>query len=285
MMDIEIRPASVDEFEAAIGWAADEGWNPGLDDLAVFHQADPAGFLMGFRGGEPVSSISVVRYGKAFGFLGFYIVAGDHQGTGAGITTWNAGLAHLEGRTIGLDGVVAQQENYRKSGFVLAGRNIRFTGVPALGEDNNSVEIRAIKRSDLEHFFSYDREFFPESRDGFIADWAAPENDERRTGLLAISDGAIAGYSVIRECRSGYKIGPLFADNEVLANDLLLALCRRAPNHAEISIDVPEANAASIRMAERLGLKPVFETARMYKGPAPDLPISRIFGITTFELG
>jgi hypothetical protein len=28
-----------------------------------------------------------------------------------------------------------------------------------------------------------------------------------------------------------------------------------------------------------------FETARMYIGRAPDLPMRRVFGVTTFELG
>jgi hypothetical protein len=32
-------------------------------------------------------------------------------------------------------------------------------------------------------------------------------------------------------------------------------------------------------------LAPSFETARMYRGPAPDLPLAQIFGIGTFELG
>jgi hypothetical protein len=32
-------------------------------------------------------------------------------------------------------------------------------------------------------------------------------------------------------------------------------------------------------------MSPVFETARMYKGAAPKLPLERIFGITSFELG
>jgi hypothetical protein len=32
-------------------------------------------------------------------------------------------------------------------------------------------------------------------------------------------------------------------------------------------------------------MKPVFETARMYTGPAPDLPLSRLYGVTSFELG
>ncbi len=67
MTDMEIRPASAAEFDTAIEWAAAEGWNPGLDDLAVFHAADPNGFLMGFAGDEPISSISIVRYGARKG--------------------------------------------------------------------------------------------------------------------------------------------------------------------------------------------------------------------------
>jgi hypothetical protein len=35
----------------------------------------------------------------------------------------------------------------------------------------------------------------------------------------------------------------------------------------------------------RHGLAPVFETARMYRGPAPALPLDRTFAITTLELG
>jgi len=37
-------------------------------------------------------------------------------------------LKYLEGRNIGLDGVVSQQDNYKKSGFKLAYRNIRHEG-------------------------------------------------------------------------------------------------------------------------------------------------------------
>jgi hypothetical protein len=39
------------------------------------------------------------------------------------------GWTILAGCTIGLDGVVAQQGNYLKSGFQLAYRNIRYQGV------------------------------------------------------------------------------------------------------------------------------------------------------------
>lgn len=285
MNGLEIRKTTADEFATAIEWAAAEGWNPGLDDLSVFHQTGPDGFLMGYLDGEPVSSISVVRYGKQYGFLGFYIVAPKHRGKGAGIMTWNVGLAHLTGRTIGLDGVVAQQDNYRKSGFILAGRNIRYTGVADPGERAYDGDMRIIDMNELNAVLTYDRDFFPEPRAAFTAAWSLPANGESRTGILAVINGAVAGYGVIRECRSGYKIGPLFADTEIIANRLFEALCRRVSRGSQISLDVPEANAAALALAERHQLQPAFETARMYKGVRPGLPLARTYGITTFELG
>ena len=44
-------------------------------------------------------------------------------------------------------------------------------------------------------------------------------------------------------------------------------------------------NKDAIALAEALGLKPVFETARMYTGAIAPLRLDRIFGITSFELG
>jgi len=44
-------------------------------------------------------------------------------------------------------------------------------------------------------------------------------------------------------------------------------------------------NRDAIALAEFLGLKPTFETARMYTGPAPSLRLDRVFGVTSFELG
>ena len=130
--DLVIRPANRRELDVALEWAAQEGWNPGLSDAQCFHVTDPEGFLLALHDGEPVASISVVRYGSDFGFLGLYIVRPELRGRGYGHRLWQAGMARLEGRTVGLDGVVAQQENYRRSGFSLAHRNIRYGGQPRI---------------------------------------------------------------------------------------------------------------------------------------------------------
>lgn len=76
-----------------------------------------------------MSAISVVAYGPSFGFLGFYICRPEFRGKGYGFAVWEAGMKRLGDRVIGLDGVVDQQANYRKQGFVLAHRNVRYGGI------------------------------------------------------------------------------------------------------------------------------------------------------------
>jgi len=291
MSQLELRHAGAEDFATAIDWAAAEGWNPGLDDLAAFHGADPNGFFMGWLGDEAVTSISVVRYGSAFGFLGFYIVHPDHRGKGYGWATWQHGMKYLEGCTIGLDGVVAQQDNDKQSGFALAGRNVRHGGVPLLAgasaKSAGKVDIRPVTPENINAIVEYDSAFFAGPRARFTRAWALPPEVTRRHALIALAGGEISGYGVIRDCRSGRKIGPLFAEDAGTAEALFVALCNTggSAEKSEVFLDTPEDNAAAVALAHHFDLQPVFETARMYRGPAPELPTQRTFGITTFELG
>ncbi|MCP4021344.1 MAG: GNAT family N-acetyltransferase, partial [Desulfobacteraceae bacterium] len=128
-MDYVIRTMQRNEIDMAIEWAAQEGWNPGLGDANAFYAADPNGFFIGLLKGEPVATLSAVKYGDNFGFIGFYIVKPEFRAKGLGIRIWNTGMDYLNGRNIGLDGVIEQQNNYKQSGFSLAYSNIRFEGI------------------------------------------------------------------------------------------------------------------------------------------------------------
>lgn len=287
MTEMRIRPAAMAEFSVAIDWAANEGWNPGLDDLAAFHATDPDGFLMGFIDDEPVAAISVVRYSPDFGFLGFYIVRPDHRGAGAGLRLWNAGMARLEGSTVGLDGVVAQQQNYRKSGFVLEGRNIRHTGLPRRLERSarDEFDIRPVEPSDIPALADFDRSRFGAARDSFLRRWLLPEGPDSRQALMAVGDTGPIGFGAIRPCRKGYKIGPLYAVGLEPARALFNRLCALVPPDREVTLDTPEENMPAVQLAREAGLAPVFETARMYKGKPPAIEHPTVFGISSFELG
>src|SRR6201991_1054150 len=123
---LRVRTMRPDELSIAVNWAAAEGWNPGLADATCFAAADPGGFFIGELDDAPIATVSCVNYGESFAFLGFYIVRKDLRGRGYGLRIWNAAIAHAGRRVIGLDGVVTQQNNYRRSGFELAYTNVRY---------------------------------------------------------------------------------------------------------------------------------------------------------------
>jgi ribosomal protein S18 acetylase RimI-like enzyme len=266
------------EVTLAIDWAAQEGWNPGLHDAHCFHAADPNGFFIGELQGEPVGTISAVAYDEHFGFIGLYIVRPEFRGKGLGFRIWQHAMNYLGEGNIGLDGVVAQQANYAKSGFRLAHRNIRFQGVARGTASGALSDLKAVA---FDRLAAYDRQWFPASRAGFLRAWVTQPD---AIALASLRDGHIRGYGVVRACREGRKIGPLFADNEHIAEQLFDALLAGCAGET-VSIDVPESNASAIAMAERHGMASTFETARMYTQAPPDIPMARVFGITSFELG
>jgi len=276
-----IREMTRQEVDIAVDWAAAEGWNPGLNDADCFYAADPNAFLVGLYRNEPVATISVVRYGNFFGFVGFYMVKPEYRGKGYGLQIWNAGLAKLSGRTIGLDGVVEQQSNYKKSGFSLAYRNIRYQGFGggSFPSDSGVIPLSSIPLDDV---FAYDQPFFSEGRRQFLQYWIKQSHS---TALGIQENGRLVGYGVLRACRLGYKIGPLFADSPELAERLFRVLKANVPVDAPVFLDTPAVNSAAVDLAERYNLTAMFETARMYRGRVPRLPIDRLFGVTTFELG
>jgi GNAT superfamily N-acetyltransferase len=276
-----IRTMNRKEVDIAIEWAAKEGWNPGLHDAECYFAADPKGFFIGLWGDEPIATISAVKYGDTFGFLGFYVVKPEYRGKGYGIQIWNAGLKYLEGLKIGLDGVVAQQENYKKSGFTLAHRNMRYEGIGG-GTPPQDSEIVELSTLPFETVDTYDQPFFPANRSPFTESWISQPECHAR-GIMR--NGELAGYGVMRKCRNGYKIGPLFADNPGLAESLFLALKSKISLSEPIFQDVPEINQAAVELAEKYKMKVSFETARMYRGDFPDLPLKRIFGVASFEVG
>ena len=165
MAMLEIAVASADDVQRMAGWAADEGWNPGNSDAQAFFATDPGGFLVGRLDGEPVTCISVVKYGQGFGFLGFYIARPAVRGKAMASSVWNAGMARLAGRNVGLDGVPAQQANYRKSGFRLAWNNVRYEGVPVDASRRRVSNWWMRAASAFDKLAAYDRRFFPQPRD------------------------------------------------------------------------------------------------------------------------
>ena len=274
------RLASRDEVALILTWAAAEGWNPGLGDAAAFHATDPAGFFVAERGGAPVAAVAVVNHSDRFAFLGLYLCLPQWRGQGIGLGLWTHALGHAGGRSIGLDGVAAQQVNYARSGFVRSGATRRWLGQLAAKADD---AIRPARPGDAKAIAALDRAACGLPRPGFLAAWIAA--DATRQSFVLEVEGHLRGFATLRLCREGCKIGPVVAPSSAAALALAQAALAGMPNPAgPVVLDLPEANRPLALRLQALGFTNSFTTARMFRGPAPVAgPTAQ--AIATMELG
>lgn len=281
---LTIRAMTRRELDTLVDWAAQEGWNPGLHDAEIFWRTDPQGFIAAEHAGELIGGGSIVAYDGRFGFMGFFIMHPAWRGRGLGDQLWRYRKQTLLSRLtspplIGMDGVFAMQSYYTKGGFQLVTRDLRFEGVGAAAPmPDHLVPLRDLP---FEQVLAYDTLHFPAPRPTFLRQWIAQPSSR---ALGAVYAGELRGYGVVRACRQGYKIGPLFAADPATAEILWQGLGDYAQN-SPLFLDVPESNPAALDLARRHHMREVFGCARMYLGTPPDLPHAEIFGVTTFELG
>ncbi|MBU0715891.1 MAG: GNAT family N-acetyltransferase [Verrucomicrobia bacterium] len=276
----EIRTMTRADMDLAVDWAAKEGWNPGRHDADCFYTTDPNGYFMAFHGGEPIGCISAVAYDENFGFIGFFIVKPQYRGGRIGIRLGTHALDYLGPRNVGIDGVEKKVKNYIHHGFTLAGHTIRYEGRGIDGQA--TVNLRPIAEVPFDQLAAYDRRHFPAPRLHFLSRWIKQPDS---AGFAVMSGPSLTGYGIVRACRQGYKIGPLFANNPAVAEELLLGLIAVVKSDGPVYLDVPEVNTTGVSLALRYHMKPVFKTARMYNRNAVSLPVQAIFGMTSFELG
>lgn len=279
---VTIRALRAEEMPLMVEWAAREGWNPGLADAQAFRAADPGGFLGAFRGAAMLACISAIRTGAGFGFIGFYIAKPEARGQGIGWRVWQAAMARLEGRCVGLDGVVAQQANYRKSGFDFAWNNARYQAEAPRIAPADTRGIGDAAALPFAALLAFDAAAFGLPRPEFLRAWIAAPGHRARVARDA--RGAPTGFAVLRPCRSGAKLAPLFAQDAATARALIADAAPHRPP-GPLILDLPEPHAEAVALARAMGMEKVFETARMYTRPPPAVALPRIFALTSFELG
>ncbi|HVJ34359.1 MAG TPA: GNAT family N-acetyltransferase [Terriglobia bacterium] len=279
-----IAPMTRTEADTLGVWAAEEGWNPGLADIDVAWGFDPEAFIALRKEGALAGGATIITYGDAAGFLGLFIMRRDLRGQGLGRILWQELLRRQQARLkpaapIGLDGVFDMAPFYAADGFQMLYRDLRYEGTASGIADAAAVPLGEIGRDELD---AYDAAVSGIARAGFMHRWLAVPGG--KGFAFRQSNGSLAGYGFARPCRSGYKIGPLYADDATVAARLLETLLAAIAG-APVALDVPEPNAAALALVEKRGWRQSFGCARMARGTASTSETGRIFGVTSFEFG
>jgi GNAT superfamily N-acetyltransferase len=272
-----------EEADILVGWAADEGWNPGKADIGIAWATDPEAFIALRQGAELAGGGTIFSYDGRFGFMGLFIVRRELRGAGLGAQLWHYRLKRLQdrllrGAPIGMDGVFAMVPFYERGGFALVYRDLRFQGI---AHGTTDPQARSLDPSMFDLVEAFDRAYVAAPRPSFLRQWMFQPGAH---AMGMIENEQLVGYGVARPARVGYKLGPVFAKRADIAERLISSLMAKIAGE-QVQLDVPEPNQAGMRLAEQFGLKEVFGCARMYCGADPKLPVQGIYGVTSFEFG
>jgi GNAT superfamily N-acetyltransferase len=279
--NFNIVRASKSDMSYIMSLAMKQGWKPGKHDAHTFFKLDPNGFFLGKLKDKIIAMGSMVLYDATYAFSGLYMVLPEFQGLGYGLALTKARLAYAGDRTIGLDGVLNMVDKYARLGYQPHHEFIRFAFRESIQIERNPC-IQTIQTTALDDICQYDKLHFPVARDAFLKYWLM--QPESKT-YIYLEHNQIRGYGLIRPCLDkGYRIGPLFADNQKIASILFENLVGFAKGQ-EVFLDIPEPNIFAQKLVKSYGMTEEFRVLRMYKGKAPKENLNQIYGNTTFEIG
>lgn len=306
-----IEQATEADLQVMIDRGNAEEWDQGRFDAPLYFSVDPNGFWksVSTETGEMLASVSGVVYGPAaggesrsFGFIGYYMTRPELRGRGLGLPLFMHALGDLRARgcaTIGLDAVLAQENNYIKSGFLTRYRHVRYalkpeslgraacTSAAAAGAPS-SLQLVPWSALPFEDFANLDGSWFGAARPAVLRGLMAYPGAVCIAALDS-SSGTILGYGALREAADDWRIGPLFVSprSPAAALALLHALVSAAPASATVVIDVPATQGAAVSLLrDGLGAVVDVELARMYTdGPPRGMAEDVVWGATFLEIG
>ncbi|KAF9907035.1 hypothetical protein EC991_011339 [Linnemannia zychae] len=270
-----------------------------------------------------VSMICAIRIGDDLAWLSYYITEEKYRGFGYGLATFNHALEHVghSRKSVGLNAVFAQVENYRKSGFTKSS----WTNERRRGSVKDVVEVQEREladkiarddvaglvllsdpRVDWDQLPAIEKRYAGFNRPEFIKDWAsyhANHPEHHRAGVAFLSPDKfdpisgkplVLGYACARPAVVSYRIGPLYATDGEVARNLLVKLSTEvvaAENKDPLGvplvfdIDIVQQNEAAVALFDKVGWPNVISSLRMWKGEVPPYDASGVFGIATAEAG
>ncbi|XP_068754213.1 holothin acyltransferase-like [Montipora capricornis] len=284
------------EFKSIITNAvAKEGWGPGLQDAECFMACDPTAGFVGELNGKPICCCTVAKYGDSYAFGGSHIASKEFRGKGYGKKIYDACLASVKHfPSIALTSDLKREEINKRNGFrsLFYGAFFVFnipTAIACFSETlkRSPTKIKRIEEVNMQALFMYDTTVFGFERHAFLSKWLCIAGSHARVAID--SEGSIVGYTVARPTfiKESYKIGPLFADSEAIAEKLLKAvfeelLLEDVPPPV-VCIDAPTEKAT--KLCERLQGKRSFELVYMVMNDLPDACFDKWFGYTTVQFG
>src|SRR5262245_42921447 len=216
-------PLRAAELGDAAALVAEAGWNQVAADWRIFLDLGTV-YAVRNSAGRVIATAATLPYGGRFAWISMVLVAGDYRRQGLASRLMNRCIADLTGAGLVpvLDATPAGRSVYLALGFEDAWGYQRLTrrgtrGGP-LAAPPEGVRIQPSDDAVYQDLCGYDATVFGADRTGVLARLRGrvPGAD-----LVAVREGRVCGVLLGRDGRTSTQLGPLVAEDAVIAQALL----------------------------------------------------------------
>jgi GNAT superfamily N-acetyltransferase len=265
------------------GWRLTQAvrWSHRLEDWE-FHFRLGRGWVVCDDNDRPIGTALWWAYGDRFGTVGLVIVDPSLQGKGIGRQLLSTVMNDAGPRGLQLLATPAGLKLYQQCGFRECGGIAQHQGVPtttpAVALPHNTI-VRPASRDDLASLCELDAAAFGAPRGALIKGVF-----EVGQGIVADTDGRLAGFALMRPSGRGTLIGPLVARDQTLAIALAAQLLQETAGF--VRIDVPTDAIELGTWLESVGLPCIDRVTTMVRGEAAERRAdARVFSLVSQALG
>ncbi|GIY76149.1 hypothetical protein CDAR_461011 [Caerostris darwini] len=284
-----VRPANADDLPILVKIRQDMGIHDVPTSLLSWMKLDPDGIKIAeTETGDVVGSCSSVFNGDdddGIYFGGIYCVEPKFQGTGIGQNLFKSCVEHYGTGNCGLNAVPGMYEVYRdRAGFPVeepdwvcvknqtstdVSQNVLSNIVPP------GVDIQPYQDSFLPAMVAYDQALIGFKRSLQLL-YSCEEVDNKT--LVAFKDGVCVGFGTIKEsCLRAGRIGPLYADEPVIAEVILGRLLDSFPERKGFAMMTISNNMHANSFLRKLGCPAKEECRRLYSSKRLMVDTSKIY--------
>jgi len=274
------RKVSAADMPAAHALSVHLKWPHREEDWAMV-QRTSEGFVAEYDGA--LVGVAFACHQGAYSSIGLVIVSDQHQGKGIGRRLMNLCLDAVAPRAPILNATESGAPLYISMGFVEFARIQQHQGVPQAPAPIPSTPhtaCRVLSTDDYPKVIELANAGSGLDRTGVLNDLLPAA--EQVVGIEV--EGHLKGCALLRRCGRGHLIGPVVAQDQDQARQLITHLLQSIPG-AFVRFDIPTECGLS-EWLESLGLPCVDKAPRMVRGVAPQ-PSAGIkqFALVTQAIG
>ncbi len=222
-------------------------------------------------------------------FVSFYITHPDYRRRRIGASVWKASISSLmdQGKNIMLYAVEGKANMYRTIGlkqaaFKCVGCRSTLDVKNKTVIDNKYVEVVPIKSVPFDAILTYDKTVQDMPRKTVLEYLLK----DAVSGFVALRNDIVVGYGCARTVTHGYRLGPVYADNEDIARSLIVRILVELPADTLIESNLYVNNTPAMALIDSLGLfdsQNFYQKSIMYSKYLIPFRLDKVYCIIDFD--